>query len=118
MLVSAEIRWFWKGDCPSQVSHWFENFGFPAGGGEPRRDDYVHLNGNPELGIKKRGKKDGLEVKGLISTLPALSGAVQDPVQLWCKWSVDFHAEVSIAVHKTRYLRKFEFSRGSLRNSN
>jgi hypothetical protein len=114
MQVSAEIRWFWKGDCPDPVSLWFETFDLAAGGGKSRKDEYVHLKGNPELGIKKRGEKGGLEVKGLIATLPALSGAFRDPVQLWCKWRADFHAVVSIAVHKTRFLRKFEFSRGAI----
>jgi hypothetical protein len=114
MLVSAEIRWFWKGDCPDQVSQWFENRDFPPGGGKPRRDDYAHLNGNPELGIKKRDKKAGLEVKGLIATLPAPFAALQYPVQLWCKWSADFRTKAPIVVHKTRHLRKFEFNRGTI----
>jgi hypothetical protein len=70
MQLSAEIRWFWQGAIPGSVEKWFHG-GLGSchpGGGKPRLDEYLYEQGQVELGLKKRGTKPGIEVKGLIAT--------------------------------------------------
>ena len=86
MLISAELRWFWLGNCPSEVEQWFRS-GEPPGGGDqakPRVDRYFHHKGIVELGIKVRDERKNLppdvEVKGLVTTRKAQGlGAARRP---------------------------------------
>ena len=55
MRVTAEMRWFWPGQCPSDLETWFFKPSPRAGGGQPRSDEYVRPSNGSELGIKKRG---------------------------------------------------------------
>ena len=69
MRITAEMRWFWPGQCPPDLEDWFFKPSPRAGGGQLRCDEYVQQsNGSAEVGIKKRGSKAGVEVKGLIGT--------------------------------------------------
>ena len=115
MLVSAEMRWFWKGDYPQSVSRWFEELSFPlpASAEEQRTDRYLDLQGNTEIGVKLRGKKPELEVKGLVATLPSRP-SIDVPPQLWCKWDAILPATKLIETTKKRRLRKFAFARGQV----
>ncbi|MEO8036821.1 MAG: hypothetical protein ABI837_20480 [Acidobacteriota bacterium] len=115
MQVSAEIRWFWSGDAPG-VAQWFRStalHALAAGGGGERTDEYLADPSQNELGIKLRGGKKGVEVKGLVARLPiALAeGPFGGPIELWTKWTspaLELKPEVRIAVVKERYLRKFD----------
>ena len=45
MQISAEIRWFWSNALPPKLEEWFRNGtsnACPAGGGEPRVDEYLY----------------------------------------------------------------------------
>ena len=55
MRVTAEMRWFWPGQCPPDLESWFFKSSPEAGGGHPRCDEYVRPSNGAELGIKKRG---------------------------------------------------------------
>ena len=103
MLISAEVRWFWKEEAPFELKEWFHNpkmHGCSPGGGPPPRDDMYLVTESTELGIKTRGVKgrnlertglEGpLEFKGLIGEHHQTGdrGPFSAPVQLWCKWSV------------------------------
>jgi hypothetical protein len=96
MMVSAELRWFWKDEPPSDMSDWFHGGDVPAGGGcELRRDRYFPHRREPELGVKIRdegGAKEQVEIKGLVATRPPPRlGLGPDldvrQVEIWCKWS-------------------------------
>jgi hypothetical protein len=110
MLLSAEVRWFGEGGVPDEVARWFR--AAPAGGAEERRDIYLLDAKQPELGIKKRGNKPGLEIKGLVARLPAIeSASLRGRPALWCKWTtlaLDFADADSVFVDKRRWLRKFD----------
>jgi len=68
MLISAEIRWFWRGSCPQPVRDWFFKSGLPPGGGYSRIDRYAFERHEAEISLKKRGDKREFEVKGLVTT--------------------------------------------------
>jgi hypothetical protein len=130
MMLSAEIRWFWKNGAPSGLFEWFIDekvHGCKPGGGPPGRDD-IYLIGDDlgELGIKVRGNKGekkaddptslgpiGVEVKGLIAVDRGVlsSGVLAGPVEFWCKWpfpNLDVGRTKRCEVNKIRWLRKFD----------
>jgi hypothetical protein len=87
MEVSAELRWFWDGDVPPEVMEWFIKsplHPFPAGGEERRNDVYLLDPDKVELGIKARGKRPALQVKGLVARTGHLSeGAFRGEIEIW-----------------------------------
>ncbi len=113
MVVSAEVRWFWKDALPQGLDAWFRSGLFPPGGGTPRRDEYLVDAAQPELGLKKRGATPGVEVKGLVAVRGTLAAPFSGHVQIWSKWTS--HALTidhlpRIVVEKTRWLRKYDTS--------
>jgi hypothetical protein len=114
MLVTAEIRWFWR-EIPREFEAWFRDPApsvCAAGGGGVRVDDYLADAGQIELGMKRRGGAEGLEVKGLVSgdfaTLSCFPFA--GPMEIWCKWKSDLLVMPPgriISVEKRRWLRRF-----------
>ena len=111
MKLSAETRWFWKGDPTKEVDEWFRKWSdVPPGGGALRVDRYIRDTGQAELGIKLRGGKSDMEIKGLIATRDECRfGSHTAGVELWCKWTatLDAGSMTLVPVHKTRLLRKF-----------
>src|SRR5579885_588236 len=70
MQVSAEARWFWPGEPPRGFEKWFynrEKHPCPFGGGELRLDTYLLDRGQGEIGVKRRGGRKGVEIKGLVA---------------------------------------------------
>ncbi len=114
MQLSAEVRWFFKASdeaLNSATERWFSEGEAPGGGGE-RTDEYVILSGDEklEVGLKRRGAKPGLEVKGLVARLSPIPG--YGPVELWSKWSLTSLAVSglpTVSTVKTRWLRKLDF---------
>jgi hypothetical protein len=107
MLVSAEIRWFWRKTCPPLVA---EQFHRRDGESRSRTDIYLRLPGQSELGIKRRGSKPGLEIKGLVALRPLPIGLPASACQLWCKWSAESKVPdewPQYPIAKTRWLRHF-----------
>lgn len=112
MMTSAELRWFWPGNCPRPVHDWFFGSGLPPGGGLPRVDKYALQRRAADIGIKRRGNKPEFEVKGLVTTrrIPELE-PLAPHVEIWCKWSCtipDLNSRDELAVAKARWLRKFD----------
>ena len=113
MQISAEIRWFWLADSPDAIVTWFKGGDMPPGGGLAREDEYLHDPDQIELGIKRRGAKPGVEVKGLVATLtrPNDVAPFVGPIEIWCKWQSLELVITDLAivpVKKLRWLRKFE----------
>jgi hypothetical protein len=123
MQVSAEARWFWSASAPERLEEWFcgkHPDGIAAGGGKERRDDYLRDPNQNELGIKRRGEKPGVEVKGLVSSGPtdlSLEPFV-GPIEIWSKWTSEalrINPALTIVTRKLRWLRKFDTAHGSPR---
>ena len=115
MLISAEIRWFWRGSCPQPVRDWFFKSGLPPGGGHSRIDRYASQRHEAEISLKKRGDKREFEVKGLVTTRRVSElEPVAPHIEMWCKWSCtipSLNLRDELAVTKTRWLRKFDTSK-------
>jgi hypothetical protein len=113
MLVSAELRWFWKDTLPPTLELWFRTGGLAPGGGSLRKDEYLADPRQHEIGVKKRAGNSGIEIKGLVEVGAAAPEPFSGCVQIWTKWTsramtIDHLSR--IAVRKTRWLRKFDTS--------
>jgi hypothetical protein len=117
MEVSAEIRWFWQGTGPANLQAWFTGREFhdcTAGGGNRRQDAYLCDPQQAELGIKLRGNKPGVEVKGLVASVVAdgcRDHPFGGPIEIWSKWpsvALSLAAAQVIPVNKRRWLRTFD----------
>jgi hypothetical protein len=126
MQLSAEVRLFWFDNKPAALEDWFLKapiHGCAAGGGKGRTDVYLRDGSQIELGVKTRGEKPGVEVKGVEVTGVEVKGLVSVqsdsaefvsyniPIEIWSKWSsrtLGFDAKAGVALHKTRWLRKFD----------
>lgn len=118
MLLSAEMRWFWRNSAPGDLEKWFvaaDKHPYKAGGGKSRIDEYLYDPSQIDLGIKKRGGKPGVEVKGRVAGMfeTVAIGHFNANVEVWCKWtsnSVDITSKPTIRMEKRRWLRKFDTS--------
>jgi hypothetical protein len=113
VLVSAELRWFWSGSLPPAVDAWFRDARSPPGGGRPRTDEYLVDRSQIELGVKKRGAKAGVEVKGLVGLRRTVSVPFSGRVQIWSKWASEaltLDLLPRVAVEKTRWVRRYDAS--------
>jgi hypothetical protein len=111
MQVSAELRWFWKVSLPPGVEAWFHGRPIPPGGGVSRRDEYLLDAAQRELGIKRRGGGEGLEIKGLVARGRQVPAPFTGQVQVWSKWistPLTLDPFSRVALDKTRWLRKFD----------
>ena len=113
MLVSAELRWFWRNALPDGVDAWFRQGSIPAGGGTSRSDEYLVDTRQTELGLKKRGGGAGVEIKGLVAVRGRAPAPFDGAIQIWSKWTshvLTIDRLPRVVVHKTRWVRKFDTS--------
>src|SRR4051812_1323634 len=87
MLISAELRWFWKGSLPSVLEEWFRGRAVAPGGGQLRSDEYLIDPLQREVGIKKRSGRAGIEIKGLVEVRARHPKPLDGRVQVWAKWT-------------------------------
>jgi hypothetical protein len=116
MQLSAEIRWFWRTTPPPGFEEWFRKPGdraCPAGGGGLRLDEYLRDPSQCELGVKRRGGKKDIEVKGLVTHAERKlkAGPFAGPIEIWAKWAsqaLEVDANAAVKTIKRRWLRKFD----------
>jgi hypothetical protein len=114
MIVSAEMRWFWPTECPDRFEPWFQA-GAPLPGLGCREDEYLHERDQTEIGIKRRGGRPGVEIKGLVAVLPESCDPAPfvGAAQIWCKWpssALELRDLPTIKTKKKRWLRKFDMT--------
>lgn len=119
MQVTAEIRWFWS--VPqAELKDWFTNSNihdYPAGGGGTRIDSYLLDPRQVELGLKHRGGRKGVEIKGLVAV--TAGGCTVKPfdgdIEIWTKWTsstLSLDMTKTVTTEKQRWLRKFDTRSG------
>ena len=117
-MITAEIRWFWRGTAPARLQAWFRDPGTgygSAGGGSAagRTDEYLRDPKQMELGVKTRGGGKGVELKSLaaMSQSPLAAGPFAGSVELWTKVSssaLELEPGLLVRIHKRRWLRRFD----------
>jgi hypothetical protein len=111
MFVSAEMRWFWRDVCPSDLERWFFRQDPAPGGGDSRVDEYLRQANEKEIGVKKRGNKPAIEVKGLVAILQDSELRLAPHLEVWCKWNSEGLRMADVVItKKVRWLRKFDTS--------
>jgi hypothetical protein len=119
MQISAECRWFTSNKATGEsLRKWFLDeaiHGHPPGNHAQRQDCYLYDPVQPELGIKHRGTQSGVEIKGLVSIdrIPLRCGDLTANVEIWAKWvsaAMNLSGFETVAIEKTRWLRKFDTS--------
>jgi hypothetical protein len=121
MQNSAEIRWFWSSPPAKSIELWFRlGGGCTPGGGKEREDVYLIDPGQRELGIKERGGKAGVEVKGMVAQIahPIKVGTFAARGELWTKWTTEalqLKTCAHVTAYKRRWLRKFAIKEGNVR---
>lgn len=116
MQISAEIRWFWRAAPPTGLEAWFREpreACFACGGGQLRLDEYLSDPGQTEMGVKRRGGKKGVEVKGRVVQIERTLEVAPfvGPVEIWAKWSseaLEVPCDRTVKTIKRRWLRKFD----------
>src|SRR5262245_33598979 len=105
MQLSVEMRWFWRDTQPTVCADLFR-WDNSDSSGEERVDQYLRDDRQNELGIKLRGSKPGVEVKGLISREGFLDVApFIGRIEVWAKWSsrvLELRSDLMVTVHKRR----------------
>lgn len=123
MALSAEIRWFKKDAIPDGWKDWFcsknQSFQHPANAEKPRLDEYLLDKAIDDLGIKHRGGKAGVEIKGLLKDLgqPMKEGPWEGDIEVWSKWPSNtllLQQCPTLKMIKQRWLRKYEDKDNSL----
>lgn len=106
--LTAEIRWWGRGETPVPLLRWFEEGDVPPGGGDERTDRYVATD-KTQIGIKYRGDSDSLEIKSRIDERPVAALEAGTTVGLWIKQGLELPVEIpTIAIAKWRMLRLFD----------
>lgn len=117
MQLSAELRWFFKKPI-TDIQGWFTQpflniSPWCDSPDEPRCDLYLIDHLQDQLGIKRRGKKDGVEVKGLVceNARHIRNSPFVGEIEIWSKWTsnvLSITTHPTFETHKTRWLRKFD----------
>ena len=118
MQVTAEIRWFLSDNESRELVDWFASpavHGGPHAAPPGRVDRYLIDKCQVELGIKARGGRDGVEIKGLVDARAAdlSSGPFTGPIEIWSKWwtnALSLDANRTVAIEKRRWMRAFDLS--------
>ncbi|MGD8330076.1 MAG: hypothetical protein PVJ49_11625 [Acidobacteriota bacterium] len=121
MLASSEVRWFFPGDPPEEVTSWF--FAGVAPAGRARRvDRYLLMPGCDTVGIKLREGRFEVKARCGPSEACAYPHGVRGRQAAWIKWSravddrrppVPGGEERWVAVAKRRSLRGFALAGGA-----
>lgn len=125
MYHTGEIRWYLQGGLPAEARAWF-GVGDLGRQEATRTDQYLALPGCETTGVKIREGR--LEVKALVASggTGRYPNGVTGSRETWVKWSCEAADRETlrhlitdsdddwIFVRKSRFLRRFEWSRGGL----
>jgi len=123
MLASSEVRWFFPGDPPDEMTAWFRA-GVPPVSQARRVDRYLLMPGCNSVGIKLREGLFEVKARCGASEACAYPNGVRGRRDSWIKWSrtVDEQRLLApgaeerwVAVAKRRSLRAFSLSTGDPR---
>jgi hypothetical protein len=114
MLVSAEVRWFYRGNPPDAVAEWFDTFD-PSS--EPSRTDWYLQPTDAAMNVKWREGQIQPKRRDAPGEDVAFADDIHGLLERWRKWSfaLDEEAQVDLseqalwqAVEKSRLMKKFQ----------
>ncbi|MDX1613181.1 MAG: hypothetical protein R3300_02660 [Candidatus Promineifilaceae bacterium] len=126
MYPTVEVRWFFRGRLPDQVTSWYRELPGPLSSAETRVDRYLRLDEGEAVGIKLR--EGNLEIKRRVEAFGKVSfpNRVTGRLEHWRKWSFALGIDTDagdyvagsdsdwLAVNKTRQLRRYLVEGGRL----
>jgi predicted component of type VI protein secretion system len=82
---TIEVRWFYPGELPAEISNWFETVGEHLENIDTRSDFYLQSS-SPDVGVKLR--QGNLEVKYRQQELGqfTIDGMADSRIEQWSKW--------------------------------
>lgn len=118
MWETAEIRWFYEGDVPSEVENWQPNILGRPDHQPIRTDYYLRLAKGDALGIKLREGRIEIKQRVVFHGIVQLHQNAVGRLQTWRKWSLPLArtamqwrapepASSWIAVRKDRRLHRY-----------
>ena len=125
MYVTAETRWFFRGDIPRELQHWFFETAGPSRLCKPfeaREDFYLRIPRCAHIGAKLRAGSEGnLEIKIRDASIREHQPLFRDcsgRIEIWRKLTIEYPAIASgdtpasvdgpwISVYKSRSQRKY-----------
>ncbi len=107
MQLSAELRWFWEGQCPDDVSGWFSGPQWAAASiTEQYTDHYFLMPGNTEIACKLRNPSSS--DSGYGDTKALITRLERNRMEIWGKWKWLVPTQATrVIVQKERQLRHF-----------
>ena len=99
MLITCELRWFYRGRLPEEIEHWFaaDVQGVHSQTPEEREDWYLLIPGCEHLSVKLRDRN--LEIKWRVAQLGRVNfrDNLAGETEKWVKWTcLDPEAETVI----------------------
>ena len=85
VFQSAEIRWFFKGEVPKEISEWFAGLDGIFEKQETRTDLYFQLENSASLGIKIREGRFEIKEKQSQEVKLIEKGNIQGLCEFWTK---------------------------------
>lgn len=89
MFPTVEVRWFFRGDVPTEVEEWFCSHGPDAEEQPPRVDHYLQIVEGDSLGIKLREGRVEVKQRYGQQTIRRFGNQTEGCVEQWCKWSFE-----------------------------
>lgn len=124
MLLTAELRWFYRGTLPEEISHWFQQdcLGEQLEPPEEREDLYLYSPGCDYLGIKLRQGRLELKWRKAELGVVRFRDRVEGKAEKWGKWLCEDPTGESfqpttvvgtwVGVKKVRLQRQFQVLAG------
>jgi len=104
MYPTAEVRWFFTGSIPPEVTAWYAEAISPAQPSPPRTDHYLRVPDSTTLSIKQREGR--IEIKQLQHDFGTeeLGANASGQVGLWRKWSFSIVGSEYVLIPRENWL--------------
>ena len=86
MYPTAEVRWFYRGELPSDTEDWFRRRAGEVERQPPRTDHYLRLQDSEGLNVKLRGGRIEIKQRVGLAKVTQFHEGVTGALEQWRKW--------------------------------